>query len=117
MKPCYWFQMFRILGHLYVGSDLAAESKSDLDTHEITKILSLEESKVFAHNNIQYRRVHVKDIPSVSTRSQAIWTRTRTPLPHACTPTNLFEVLPQIFEFLDDQNPVSSSKTLIHCQR
>ena len=37
--------MFRILGHLYVGSDLAAESKSDLDTHEITKLLSLEEKQ------------------------------------------------------------------------
>ena len=109
--------MFRILGHLYVGSDSMAGSRSELESREITKLLSLEEAKVFAHHNILFRRVHVRDVPTVTARSQAIVNKSKAPLPPTQTPTNLFEVLPGALEFIDDGDTNPQGKTLIHCKR
>ena len=109
--------VIKILSNLYVSNSEAASSRCELSQFGITRVLSCDEVIVHAHSRIQFRRVSIQEVPQHCEIIRQGNTAEK------IIPSNLFDVLPQCFEFIDCDNNVennakdSTCRTLVYCQR
>lgn len=99
---------FKLLHFLFVGNEDAASSRCSLAENGISRVLCCDEnSQIFPHPNIVTRRIPINDAP-VITSGPAFFHSTE-------RPTNLYDVLPQCFDFLGEYGaPKQTEKTLIY---